>query len=348
MGVRTNPEFIESEEALEEVLTHPRRELIEAIAEVRSPLVILGAGGKMGPSLAVLAKRAAQEAGHQLDIIAVSRFRAGGQREWLEQRGIRTLSADLLDRARVEELPEAGDVLYLVGLKFGTQENPSLTWAINTVAPHHAAERYRGRRMVALSTGNVYPLTEVGAGGSVEDDALTPVGEYANAVVARERIFDYFSRESGGAPVALLRLNYATDLRYGVPVDLARKIWTGVPIDLSNGSFNCIWQGDANEMILRAFPLAASPARAWNLTSPQAYRIREVAEELGSLLGREPIFTGSESDTALLSNAGALCAELGEPPTDLPCILARTAHWVKKGGRELGKPTHFEVRDGRY
>ncbi|MEO1836176.1 MAG: NAD(P)-dependent oxidoreductase [Akkermansiaceae bacterium] len=340
--------LMENEEDLEEVLTHPRAELIESIREVRSPLVILGAGGKMGPSLAVLAKRAAERAGHSLEIVAVSRFGNGEQRKWLEERGVKTRVADLLDRGSTDRLPEAGDVLYLVGLKFGTQENPSQTWAVNTVAPLHVAERYRGRRIVALSTGNVYPLTLVKGGGSTEEDPLTPKGEYANAAVARERLFDHFSRQSGGSEVALLRLNYATDLRYGVPVDLARKIWKGEPIDLTNGFFNCIWQGDANEMILRAFRLAVSPARAWNLTSPGAYQVREVAAQLGTLLGREPVFSGRESESALLSNSAALCAQLGAPPTDLGAILARTAYWVQIGGLELGKPTHFEVRDGRY
>lgn len=340
--------FLESEEDLEEVLTCPRAELVDAITELRSPLVILGAGGKMGPSLAVLAKRAAEAAGHPLEIVAVSRFGNSEQRAWLEDRGVRTVAADLLDRRSVDGLPEAGDVLYLVGLKFGTQDNPSQTWAVNTVAPVHVAERYQGQRMVALSTGNVYALSSVEAGGSTEGDALTPLGEYANAAVARERLFDYFSRQRGGSEVALLRLNYATDLRYGVPVDLARKVWAGEAIDLSNGFFNCIWQGDANEMILRSFRLAGSPARPWNLTSSQTYQVREVAGQLGSLLGREPVFTGSESETALLSNAAALCAELGEPPTALETILERTAHWVKNGGRGLDRPTHFEIRNGRY
>lgn len=340
-------ELIENEGELENILTAPRPELVEAIREVRTPLVILGAGGKMGPTLAVLARRAAAEAGYALKVIAVSRYSDPTQRSWLEEHGVETVSTDLLDREEVSTLPDAGDVLYLVGLKFGTGENPSLTWAVNTIAPHHALERYRGQRVVALSTGNVYPLTRIAGAGSLEGDALTPVGEYANAAVARERMFDYHSQEDG-TQVALMRLNYATDLRYGVPVDLARKVWDGEAIDLSNGAFNCIWQGDANEMILRSFALAGSPARRWNLTSPSAYSVREVATRLGELLDRPPVFTGAEVDSALLSNAGALCGELGVPATALDLILKRTAHWVKIGGRELGRPTHFEVRDGVY
>ena len=338
---------IETEAALDEVLTTPRPVLVEAIRELRSPLVILGAGGKMGPSLAVLARRAAEAAGHELKVIAVSRFTDRTREEWLQDHGVKTVAADLLDRKSVRGLPDAGEVLYMVGLKFGTEANPSLTWAINTVAPLHVLERYGGRRVVALSTGNVYPLSQVEEGGSRESDPLIPLGEYANAAVARERLFDYGSRETA-TQVALIRLNYATDLRYGVPVDLAQKVWHREPIDLRNGFFNCIWQGDANEMILRAFPLAHSPARAWNLTSPRTCQVREVAGRLGELLGREPVFTGEEAGTALLSNARALCAELGDPPTSLETILEWTAHWLKSGGSSLDRPTHFEVRDGRF
>lgn len=340
--------MIESEEQLDGVLTRPRPELVGAIREVRSPLVILGAAGKMGPSLAVLAKRAAEAAGHDLKVIAVSRFTDRVKRDWLEARGIETVTADLLDPECLRRLPDAGEVLYLVGLKFGTKQNPSLTWAANTLAPAHAAGRYKGCRIVALSTGNVYPLTEVGGGGSREGDPLTPLGEYANAAVARERIFEYFSRQADGATMALMRLNYATDLRYGVPVELARKVWRGEPIDLTSGHFNCIWQGDANEMILRAIPLAESPARPWNLTAPAVLRVRDVAERLAELLGRGAVFTGAESGTAFLSDPAALCARLGDPPTSIDCILQWTAHWVRAGGAHLGKPTHFEVRDGGY
>ena len=338
---------IETEAALDEVLITPRPVLVEAIRELAGPLVVLGAGGKMGPSLSVLARRAAEAAGHELEVIAVSRFNDPAREEWLRSHGVRTVAADLLDRNSVRQLPEAGEVLFMVGLKFGTEANPSLTWATNTVAPLHVLERYAGQRMVALSTGNVYPLSGIERGGSREGDPLIPFGEYANAAVARERLFDYGSREAG-TRVALIRLNYATDLRYGVPVDLAQKVWHREPIDLRNGFFNCIWQGDANEMILRTFPLAESPARPWNLTSPGTLRVREVAARLGELLGREPVFTGEEAGTALLSNAGALCAELGDPPTSVDTILERTAHWVRSGGPSLDKPTRFEIRDGRF
>ena len=341
------PGAIESEQDLDEILTQPRRILVDAIREIRSPLIILGAGGKLGPSLAVLAKRAAEEAGYGLEVIAVSRFGNPQKAAWLQRRGVRVVRVDLLSPESVRDLPEAGDVLYLVGLKFGTESNPSLTWAVNTVAPMHALERYAGHRIVALSTGNVYPMSAIRGNGSEEGESLTPVGEYANAAVARERLFDYASR-SEGTKVALMRLNYATDLRYGILVDVAWKVWKGEPVDLANGAFNCIWQGDANELILRSFPLARSPAQPWNLTSREAYRVREVAIRLGELLGREPVFRGTESQTALLSDSRALCSVLGPPPTSLATILEWVAHWVQAGGATLGRPTHFEVRDGKY
>jgi nucleoside-diphosphate-sugar epimerase len=332
---------------LDDWLTSPRQVLVDFIRTVASPLVILGAGGKMGPTLAVLAQRAAQAAGHRLEVIAVSRFSDASSRQWLELHGVSTVKADLLERSAVQGLPEATHVIYAAGLKFGTQQNPALTWAVNTLAPAHVADRYAKARLDALSTGNVYPLVSVASGGAREDHPLTPLGEYANAAVARERIFEYFARKNG-TPAALLRLNYAVELRYGVLVDIVRKVWSGEPIDLSSGWFNCIWQGDANEVILRALALAESPAAPWNLTSPNLLRVREVAERLGELLGTPPQFTGQESETALLNNSAKLCSVLGEPPTPLEAVLRWTAHWVKSGGRSLNKPTHFEARDGRY
>src|SRR6266542_729068 len=295
-------DLIQTEDALDEVLTRPRPVLVEFIRQVSSPLVILGAGGKMGATLARLARRAAEAARCELELVA---------------------------------------------LKFGTAQNPSLTWAVNTLAPAHAVERYASARVVALSTGNVYPYVPVGCGGATEDHPLTPMGEYANAAVARERLFEYASRRNG-TRIVLLRLIYAVELRYGVLVDIARKVWAGEPVNVANGCFNCIWQGDANEMILRALNLASSPPAAFNLTCPAAVSVREVAGRFSELLGRPAKFIGAESDTALLGNAGKLGAELGPPATPLEDILDWTAQWVKSGGRYWNKPTHFEVRDGQY
>ena len=341
------PDVIETEQELDEFLTRPRLALIHFIKAVRSPLVILGAGGKMGPTLAVLARRAAEAAGHKLDMIAISRFSDVTARRWLEDRGVRTLSCDLYDATATRQLPDSENLLYLVGQKFGTTQSPSATWAANTVVPARVAERYATARIVALSTGNVYPLSPVACGGSVESDPLTPLGEYANATVGRERVFEFFSQRNG-MPIVLLRLFYATDLRYGVLRDLADKISARRPLDVSNGHFNCIWQGDANEMVIRALALAAAPATAFNLSSREVFSVRQVAVRLGKLLEQAVEFTGAESETALIGNTSKLRALLGDPPTPLDAMLRWTAHWVKCGGRSLGKPTHFEVRDGRY
>jgi nucleoside-diphosphate-sugar epimerase len=342
------PDLIQNEAELDEHLTLPRAPLLGAVRQWQSPLVVLGAGGKMGPTLAALAKRAAEAAGHQLEVIAISRFSDARSKRWLETHGVRTYTADLLRRSEVAGLPESANVVFLVGLKFGTAQNPSLTWAVNTVVPALIMERYaREARLVALSTGNVYPMVPTNGPAPTEGHSLTPLGEYANAAVARERVFEYFSQKDR-TPAAILRLNYATELRYGVLVDIGRKIASQEPVDVTNGWFNCIWQRDANEMILRSLSLAKSPAEAWNLTSPAKFSVRQIAEHLGELIGVSPRFTGYDSETALLSDSGKLCSVLGKPPTPMEMMLRWTAHWVKTGGRSLDKPTHFEVRDGRY
>ena len=341
------PEAIAAEAQLDDILGRPRPPLVEFIRQVRSPLLILGAGGKMGPSLAVLACRAAAAAGHNLRVVAVSRFRNAAAREWMESRGVGTISCDLFDREAVAGLPEAADILYLVGVKFGTSQNPSLTWAANTIIPTNVAERFPEARVVALSTGNVYPMVPIAGGGATESDPLTPLGEYANSAVARERLFEFHSRQRGTRMV-LVRLNYALDLRYGVLHDLAQRVWSGEAVDLANGYFNCIWQGDANDCILRSLGLAASPPLALNLTGPDVLSVRAVATRLAELMGKSAKFTGIESSLALLNNPARACKLLGPPPTPLESALRWTAHWVMQGGASLNKPTHFEVGDGRY
>lgn len=341
------PQTIEDEVQLDDLLTRPRPQLAEFIRQVRSPLLILGAGGKMGPTLAVLAHRAAVAAGHQLRVIAVSRFSNATARAWLESRGVETISCDLFDREAMAKLPDAADLLYLVGMKFGTGQNPSLTWAANTIIPTNATERFPGARIVALSTGNVYPMVPVASGGATETNALTPLGEYANAAIARERLFEFHSRQRG-TPVVLVRLNYALDLRYGVLHDLAQRIWSGKPVDLTSGYFNCIWQGDANDCIVRSLGLAASPPLALNLTGPEVLSVRTVAMQLAELMGKPVQFTGREADLALLNNPARAIQLLGPPPTPLEQAIRWTAHWVMRGGVSLNKPTHFEVRDGKY
>jgi nucleoside-diphosphate-sugar epimerase len=253
----------------------------------------------------------------------------------------------LYDAAAVQKLPAAEHVIFLVGQKFGTTQSPAGTWAANTIVPARVAEYYSQARIVALSTGNVYPLSPVARGGSLESDPLTPLGEYANATVGRERIFEFYSQRNGTC-IVLLRLFYAVELRYGVLRDLAEKIRTGQTLDLANGHFNCIWQGDANAMVIRSLALTSSPPTAYNLTSAEVFSVRHVATQLGEHLGRPAKFFGTESESALIGNTTKLRAQLGDPPMPLETMIRWTADWVKRGGRSLGKPTHFEVRDGRY
>jgi nucleoside-diphosphate-sugar epimerase len=346
-NTNSGPDLVTTEAELEELLTRPSAGLAGFIKSLSGPLLVLGAGGKMGPTLAVLARRAAEATAHPLEVIAVSRFTDPQARAWLEERGVTTLGGDLLLAETLARLPDAANILYLVGLKFGTAKNPGATWAMNTIVPARVCERYPNARIAALSTTNVYPLTKTALGGASENHPLTPSGEYGNAAVARERIFDFYSRRQE-TPVALLRLSYAVELRYGVLVDIARKVWSGETISLANGYVSCIWQGDANELAIRSLALAESPPSVWNLCRPEVYSVREVATRLGELLGRAPGFEGAESETALLANSGPLCAALGPPATPLEAMLPLIAHWVKSGGRDLDRPTHFETRDGSY
>ncbi len=341
------PENLETEQQLDDLLTTPSAASVAFAATLDGPLVILGAGGKMGPTLAVLARRAIEQAGSRARVIAASRFRNEAARRWLHEQGVETQQVDMLDAGQFAQLPDAPNVLYLVGMKFGTTVDPVPTWATNTIAPVHVCERYAGSRIVALSTGNVYPLSPIDGGGSVETDPLTPLGEYANAAVARERIFQHYASEHS-TPVAIMRLNYAHDLRYGVLTDLAGKIWRDEPIDLTMGHFNAIWQGDANEWIFRSLDLCTVPATAFNLTSRDIYTVRDVSRRLGQLLDRTPQLVGRESPTALLSNAARLGDALGPPSVGLEQLLRWIAHWTRSGGKTLGKPTNFESRDGRF
>lgn len=341
------PNEILDESLLLDVMTNPGEALVESLSKVGGPLVVVGAGGKMGPSLCLLAKRAAALGGKDLDVVALSRFSNRSEREWLESHGIQTQRFDALADNDQADLPDASHVVYLVGMKFGTGTNPELTWATNTIAPANISRRYSSVPMVALSTGNVYPNTPTDAAGSREDSPLTPLGEYANAAVARERIFGHYSRTQGSR-CALLRLNYALDLRYGILVDLGKSIMEDKPIDLTMSRVNCIWQGDANDRILRSLELVESPAVAFNLTSSQSYLVRDLASQLGHHLGKDPRFVGEPARTALLSDSTRLCELLGEPETPIETVIHWTASWLKRGGAILGRPTKFQVTDGKY
>ncbi|WP_116344418.1 NAD-dependent epimerase/dehydratase family protein [Blastopirellula marina] len=343
----TIPDTIENESQLNEVLTRPSPELVEMMRGLDGDLLILGAGGKMGPSLALRAQRAIDEAQCSTSIVAASRFSDPASREMLQTAGIRTESVDLLDRDSLARLPDAQNIVYLVGCKFGTSSNPAQTWAINTLVPGHAMERYPNARFVTLSTGNVYPLMPSSGKGAAESQPLGPIGEYANAAVARERIFEYWSRQTGAA-ITQIRLNYATDLRYGVLTDIALQLAAEQPINVTQGYLNCIWQGDANDAILRSLALAESPPRVMNLTGPEKVSVRSVAETLGRLLNRPVRFTGTEAPNALLSDSTQYCRVLGKPLVSIDTIIRWLAHWIHINGRLLNKPTHFEVRDGVF
>jgi hypothetical protein len=341
------PDIIESEEVLDDILCRIRPELIEFSHSIKSPLLILGAGGKMGPTLAWLARRAIDAAGIDVKVIAIDLFPDETTRHWLEAHGVRTIKCDLMERKNLETLPDSENVIYMVGMKFGTTQNPAPTWAFNTIPPTNVSERYRDAKIVVFSSGNVYPLVAVEKGGSIETDALIPLGEYPNSCIARERIFEYFSQKNG-TPMAMIRLNYALDLRYGVLSDIAQKVYEGQEINVTMGYFNCIWQGDANEFFIRSLELVSSPPEVFNLTSPKIFSVRDVALRFGELMDQSVKIIGEEAETALLSNPTRIMTLLGEPPTSIERVIKWTAHWIMSGGRLLGKPTHFEEREGKY
>jgi nucleoside-diphosphate-sugar epimerase len=340
------PAAVANEAQLEELLGAPSPADVAFARALTGDVLVVGAGGKMGPSLARRTRRAVQAAGGRTRVVAVSRFSSPELREDLERDGIETLACDLLDPAQVEALPDAANVLYLSGMKFGSQDRPDLTWAQNTIAAAHVARRYARSRIVAFSTGNVYPFVDPASGGSTESDPPAPVGEYAQSCLGRERVFEYFSRERG-TPSVLFRLFYAVDLRYGTLVDIARKVAAGEVVDLAVGHVNAIWQGDANSYALRSLGLGASPPRVLNVTGP-AVSVREAAAFFAARLGRPLRTSGVEGPYCLLGNAARCQEALGPPEVPLPTLLEWCAAWVERGGRSLGKPTKFERADGRF
>jgi nucleoside-diphosphate-sugar epimerase len=338
---------VRSEQELDEALSRPTAADVQALASLPGDLLILGVSGKMGPSLAVLARRACEQAGVSKRIFGVARFSDPAAKGSLEAQGIEAIACDLLDRAAVEQLPDCPNVLFMAGQKFGTTGNQPLTWANNIYAPSIVAERFRNSRIVAFSTGNVYPFTPVASGGPAEDHPTGPVGEYAESALGRERIFEYFSQRFG-SPLAILRLNYANELRYGVLHDIAERVLERRPIDLSMGFVNVIWQGDANSVALRAFAHCASPPLVLNLTGTQTLSVRELAGRFAAIFGVEPVFEGVEKETALLSNARRCEQLFGPPPVSVDQMIEWIAPWVASGGRSLGKPTHYEERTGAF
>jgi nucleoside-diphosphate-sugar epimerase len=341
------PAGIRDVDHLEELLSEPSPAAIDAMRRLEGDLVILGVAGKMGPTLARMARRALDAAGRSSKVIGVSRFSSAGQQAALEQHRIETIRCDLLDEDALARLPDAPNVIFMAGRKFGSTGDESMTWAMNTHLPALACRRYRASRIAAFSTGNVYGLTPMGRGGSCEDDPPDPIGEYAMSCLGRERIFEYFCR-THRTPVAMLRLNYATEMRYGVLVDLARRVLRQEPIDVAMGYFNVIWQADANAMALASLAHAATPPLIVNLAGVEELSVRATCSELARLLGVEVSFTGRESRDALLSNGARGWDVLGKPRVDAARLLSWTADWVRRGGASLNKPTHFESRTGRF
>ena len=332
---------------LEDLLSEPTPAVMAALAKLKGDIIVLGVAGKMGPSLARMIKRGSDSPGVKRRVIGVARFTAKEIESQLRSGGIETFQCDLLDEAAVEKLPEAPNVLYLAGMKFGATRQGALTWAMNSYLPAVVSKKYFRSRIVALSTGNVYGLGAVKDGGSPEFTPPAPMGEYAMSCLGRERIFEHFSRQQN-TPMALIRLNYACDLRYGVLVDLAQRVWSGEAIDLTMRHFNTIWQGDANAMILQAFGHVTSPPLVLNVTGLETLSVREVCERFGKIMGRGPKFKGTEAPTALLSDARLAAKMFGPPRVTAELLVEWVADWIMRGGASLGKPTQFESREGRF
>lgn len=340
-------EIIRDEQELEAVMATPSAKLLQEMSALKGDLMILGAAGKMGVTLALLAKNAIVQANLQKRLICVSRFSDAHAKQTLQQTGIETIACDLLDEAALDALPDAENIIYMAGMKFGTNADAASTWAINTFLPGLVARRFQKSRIVLFSTGNVYPMVPVDSGGCRESDFPEPTGEYAQSALGRERIFTFFSKKFG-IPGVIYRLNYAIDLRYGVLLDIAEKVYTHQPVNLQTGFVNVIWQGDANAMALRCLAHATTPPLVLNVTGEATLSVRNLAERFGELFGTEPRFEGQEAETAFLSNASQCRALFGEPTVSIDQMVRWIAHWVKSGQKTLGKPTHFEVRSGVY
>jgi len=330
--------------ALEEFMTRPSAELAADLARAPGDLLILGVGGKMGPTLARMAKRAAPER----RVIGVARFSETGLREKLEAQGIECIACDLLDRAALERLPRAPNLVFMAGHKFGAAGNAAFTWAMNVRVPYMVADTFRDSRSVVFSTACVYPFAEVtGAGAPESTPALPPPGDYATSCVGREKAFEYGSL-THGTPGRLVRLEYAIDMRYGVLHDVAAKVFAGQPVDVTMGHVNVIWQGDANEQALRLLAHCTAPASPINVSGPDVVSVRWLADEFGKRFGKSAIVTGTEAPTAWLVDTRAAQALLGPVRVPLATMLDWQADWIARGMPGLGKPTHFETRDGKY
>ena len=332
---------------LEASLSQPSADLIEDLNDIEGDILILGVGGKMGPSMARLAKQALKANGKANRVIGVSRFSTEALQKKLSQQGVETIKADLLNENDLAGLPNSRNVIFMAGTKFGTTGNESHTWATNTYLPGRVADKFRDSNIVVFSTGNVYPFMPVDSGGATESVQPDPVGEYAQSCLGRERVFEHFAKING-TPLLIFRLNYAVDFRYGVLIEIGKAVLNEVPIDLSTGHVNVIWQGDANAYALRSLLLCSNPPTILNITGPETASVREVAHAYGLRFGKEPFFVNQEQPTALLSNASKALNVLGNPKVSLEKMLDVTSVWLSQGGELYDKPTHFQERKGTF
>ena len=338
---------ISSVEQLDDVLTTPSEALVADLASLDGDVMVIGSAGKMGPTLTVLAQRALDAAGQGHKAIAVSRFSDAAARARLDAAGVTTRPADLHDPAALAAQPDAPNIVYMLGTKFGTTGREYLTWATNVYLAGKVAERFPRARFTVFSSGNIYPLRPVTQGGATEDVAPDPVGEYAQSCLARERMFEHWSIQNG-TPVSIFRLNYAIDLRYGVLYDIARQVHAGEAVDITMGNVNVIWQGDANTIALRALARASSPPEIINVTGPETIPMRFLVEAFARRFGVEPKLTGDEAPTALLNNAAKAFGLFGYPSVPLATMIDWVAAWIEAGGPSLDKPTHFQEREGKF
>jgi len=332
---------------LEATLSQPSEDLIEDLKDLEGDILVLGIGGKMGPSLAVLARQALKAAGKSNRVIGVSRFSTQDLQMKLNEHGIETIKADLLNENDLAALPNVKNIIYMAGTKFGTSGNESYTWAMNTYLPGRVAEKFKDSNLVVFSTGNVYPFMPVDSGGATESINPAPIGEYAQSCLGRERVFEHFSKKYQ-TPMLLYRLNYAVDFRYGVLIEIAKSVMHEEPIDLSMGHVNVIWQGDANAYALRSLRLCANPLRILNITGAETTSVREVALAYGLRFGKSPVFINQEQPTALLSDAALALSTFGAPKVSLEKMIEVTSLWLSQGGELLDKPTHFQERKGTF
>ncbi len=340
----TLPNVITTTEQLDELLSRPSEQLIASMKTLDGDIMILGAGGKVGPTIARMAKRAIDAAGVLKRVVAVDLFPMPA----LEAMGIETITCDMMDLDAVAALPKVENVVYMIGRKFGSTGQEHLTWATNVIVPYHVARAFTGSRIAAFSTGCVYPLVHVATGGCTEDVPADPVGEYAQSCLGRERMFDYYA-ETAGEKVVHIRLNYAVELRYGVLYDIASRVWAGESNDITTGYANVIWQGDCSNQVLQSFSLAtAAPAKILNITGPEIISIQETAETFATLMGKTATFTGETNGIGYLNNSAQATKLFGTPAVTVPQVIEWIAAWIMQGGENLGKATHFETQNGKY